>query len=1026
MKVSFDFLQKNVKNGHAKVLDTSDAGTDIGRYRCTLKQLADPTDNGSDIHCEVSGGSFILATDETLKQKILEIPIRQVKLNQKEQSQEDIYVFEVKTSEETPVLLGLKEKAELTRLLEALWVQHAQIEGEKGTIIYDFVKSMKKKSKRRSTLFDSAEAGSKAAKDIGIVNFALPKLNEPDIVASEGEQFGRMPRRLTKSSEGKGMDGKKSPKPPSGSKQSGGSRMSQFFRSLPRRKHKRYDFTTDTVDGMPKTQFSGTVNEIITNDEGIEAMFERHCKISGKIFYAYDPSSDVKPVFKVPLRSAAIEDDKDNNRFMFMLSSMEDNSTFKFIVDTEEDFDNWFNAIYMIDGKSSAGKLSSRESLLDETKSDADIDLKPEVPSTIFSASNSNSSLSSMMSKQAKSLAGSGDEMKPEEKITRKVSEEVFKNSPEIVKYSGFLYEVKITESSGVKSRTKLRRWCVLRQSWIEIYNSKSDKVPIRGIDVGHHAVEAVSLEESGEKWAINLRSEDEDFVLCANNDEDYAKWLQEIKKVSKKRSRRPSDAAKMKLKSASEGIRQLLSSSSLSSLSKRDSKRNTIVLNEIDEKVVEKFTDDIESGNKISGVLSVVMVDGKLVKPKKRFCLIRDGKFCIAKRSKPQKFIKTIELSKVAILDECDIERNIYRFRLDFGRDKSMALTAVDHKTADSWMVAISMAILLERLTSPEKFPQQGEPDDSFTADEYNDEFGPETNDLGLIDVSPVIKREDRGSQSSNFSNDIKLAIDRKISDGSSYLNPLSNLLEHAFTPGPYSESSTPSSREGTLERNLRKRGSNLVASVRVIEEEEREDFDEVDAGSIPPSESSQQTEDADKSRVSNETLDGGESSSLKSDTLSVEEQQPASGSVSSAVAKFEQMGGTRSSEQSPDSVFSSVFRNEAAEESQVEVQLSDLLKQREDLEKERKVILDRLPDLKKALDDARIRKERGSATSEASLYEEEYETTSNDLGRMQKRLGEVDKKLRSVQITLRKRTSRIKEPFRRRSAHISPHVIV
>lgn len=1025
-------MQKNVKNGHAKVLDRSDGGTDIGRYSCILKRLTEPADNGSDINCEVSGGIFILATDDTLEQKILEIPIRQVKLNQKEYTREDIFVFEVQTNEETTILLGLKEKSELTRLLEVLWLQNAQIEGEKGTLIFNFLKSMKKKSKRKSTLFDSeskgAEAGSRAAKDIGIVNLALPKLNEPDRVASEGEQFGRMPRRLTKSSEGKGMDGKKSPKPPSGSKQSGGSRMSQFFRSLPRRKHKKYDFTTDTVDGMPKTQFSGTVNEIIMNEEGTEAIFERHCKISGKIFYAYHPSSDVKPVFKVPLRSATIEDvsDKDNSRFMFMLSSMEDNSTFRFIVDTEEDFDNWFNAIYMIDSKSSAGRLSSRESLLDDTKSDADIDSKPEVPSTVFSASNSTSSLSSLMSKQAKSLAGSGDEMKPDELISRKVSEEVFRSSPEIVKHSGFLYEVKITESNGVKSRTKLRRWCVLRQSWIETYNSKSDKVPIRGIAIGHHTVEAVSFEESGEKWAINLRSEDEDFVLCANNDDDYAKWMHEIKKVLKKRSRRPSDAAKMKLKSASEGIRQLLSSSSLSSLSKRDSKRNTIVLNEIDEKVVEKFTDDIESGNKISGVLSVVMVDGKLVKPKKRFCLIRDGKFCIAKRSKPQKFIKTIELSKIAILDECDLERNIFRFRLDFGRDKSMALTAVDHKTADSWMVAISMAILLERLTSPEKFPQQGEPDDCITADEYNDEFEPETNDLGLIDVSPVIKREDRGSQGSNFSSDIKLAIDRKISDGSSYLNPLSNLLEHAFSPGPYSESSTPSSREGTLERNLRKRGSNLVASVRVIEEEEREESDEVDAGSIPPSESSQQTEDADKMRMSNETLDGAESSSLKSDTLSIEEQRPAGGSVSSAVAKFEQMGGTRSREQSPDSVFNSVFRNEAAEESQVEVQLSDLLKQREDLEKERKVILDRLPELKKALDDALVRKERGSTTSEASLYEEEYETTSNDIDRMQKRLSQVDKKLRSVQITLRKRTSRIKEPFRRRSAHISPHVIV
>ena len=931
-----------MKNGNALPIDVSDVAQDRKQYNVQLVQFKEVNDEtGNDVFCEIRGGFFILANDNSMEKKTIEIPVRKVRIEQKVSGRNDFQLFQFSSVNEVAIILGVKEKQELRRLVETLWLQNAQVEGEKGTFISDNINQLKKQFKRRSITFDTELKDLERGDRSSSLPRYKPKLNE-DKAASDSEPIGTQRQKISKSP----VDSKKPQK--AAGKQSSSSRVSAFFRSLPRRKQKKYDFT-DVVDGMPKTQFSGTVTEVRVDDSGVETSNECHCKVSGKIFYAYELTNDVKPIFKVPLRSATIEDgpaEKGEGRYRFAVSSMEDKSIFKFEVEGEEDFDNWYNALYMIDNRSNPGKMSSRESLLDEMKSDADADMKPEVSTPLFSGSNSNSSLSSVLSKQAKSIAGSGDETKAEAPPTRKISEEVFAGGPETIKQSGFLYEVKQSETNGIKSRTKLRRWCVLRQSWVEIYSNKNDKVPLRGIAIGHHTIEPISTEESGEKWAMSLRSDEELIILCANNEDDYYKWQQELKKVTKKRTRLSSDVAKLKLKSASDGIKQLLSSSSLPGLPKRDSKRNTIVLNETDEKLVHDFTADIESGNKISGILTITLVDEKVVKPKKRYCLIRDGKFCIAKRSKPQKFMKTIDLSKVAILDECDIDKEVFGFRLDFGPGESMAFQAANQKTADDWMVAISMAILLEKLTSPDKFPQQG--DQLGDVPETDDNFGPDVDELGLIDVSQVVVKENRGSESSNFSNDIKAAIDQKISVGSSYLNPLSNLLESAFTPGPYSESSSPSSREGTLERDVDDRKSARNSSGGVIPEEEREDSDDQASGTIKAN--------VVKNDVAN---------SNTTNALDIDNEIPRPGSVSKAIASYE----TLNSRPRPIDE-DSVFHNEAAD-TQVEEKLADLLKKQEELEKERNVILDRLPDLRNEVETARIRREKGSISTDKQVIE-------------------------------------------------------
>ena len=996
-----------MKNGIATPIDVSDVAQDRMHYTGQLLQLKDVSDeSGNEIFCEIRGGFFVLSNDSSMESKIIDSPVRKVRVDQRATEESVLHVFELRVNTDLPMLLGLKEKSELNRLMEILWLQNASVQGEKGTIVFDFADRLKKQYNRRSITFDSEPKDLMAGDRSSVPKYSGKARLNDEKAASDSEHIGMKSKKQSKVA----SDPRKLSK--QGGKQSSGSRMSAFFRSLPRRKHKKYEFVTDAVDGIPKMQFSGTVFEVKVDENGVKQRIERHCKVSGKIFYAYEVTNDVKPVFKVPLRNATIEDapaDKADTKFMYTVSSMEDKSTFTFEVETEEDFDNWYNALYMIENKSNPGKMSSRESLLDETKSDADADLKAEISAPIFSGSNSNSSLSSVLSKQARSIAGSGDELKVEATPTRKVSEEVFAGGTESIKHSGYLYEVKLNETSGIKSRTKIRRWCVLRQSWIELYAKKNDKTPLRGISIGHYSAEAVGVEESGEKWAISLRSDEEMIVLCANNEEEYVKWQQELKKVTKKRTRRSSDIAKLKLKSASDGIRQLLSSSSLSGLTKRDSKRNTIVLNETDEKLVRDFTVDIESGNKISGILTITLVNEKVIKPKKRFCLIRDGQFCIAKRSKPQKFLRTIELSKVGILDECDIDKGIFGFRLDFGPGECMAFQAADRKTADDWMVAISMAILLEKLTSPDKFPQHSEQLDDLP--DTADNFGPGVDNLGLIDVSTVIINTERGSESSNFSNDIKAAIDHKISVGDDYFSPLSHLLESAFTPGPYSGSSTPSSREGTLERDVTGKRNGRDSGGDVIPEEEREEQDEPSPGG--PSVVNQSS-----NIVSNEP--GASSTDMNKDSLDVEHEIPRPGSVSKYVASYESLAS-----RSKKTIDDSVFHNEA-DSSQVEVKLADLLKKQEELEKEKNTILERLPDLTDEVTLARERKEKGSVSTDKHILDEQYETARSDLERMEKRLNRLEKELVNVKNVLKKRASKLKDPFRRRSTVISPSINV
>ncbi|XP_065060858.1 uncharacterized protein LOC135688079 isoform X2 [Rhopilema esculentum] len=281
--------KKPVKNGHLKPIDVADTPQERKQFRGTLKRLKDEADNaGVDVFCDARDGFFVLASDALLEKKLMEVPVRKIKLHQKKLVvKDDRYIFEIQATNDSLALLAVKEEREFIQLVEVLWLLNAQVDGERGTIANTHVNKLKKQYKRRSIAFDSElialETGDRSAFSKQRENI----IGRPEKSISDDEHKRKTLKTPVKT------DSKRPMKTSSSGKQSGGSRMSSLFKSLPRLRQKKYEFNAgDSVDGVPKIQFSGNVQEVKANEEGAEQLLDRHCKVSGKIFYAYEPGSE--------------------------------------------------------------------------------------------------------------------------------------------------------------------------------------------------------------------------------------------------------------------------------------------------------------------------------------------------------------------------------------------------------------------------------------------------------------------------------------------------------------------------------------------------------------------------------------------------------------------------------------------------------------------------------------------------------------------------------------------------------------
>lgn len=195
-----------------------------------------------------------------------------------------------------------------------------------------------------------------------------------------------------------------------------------------------------------------------------------------------------------------------------------------------------------------------------------------------------------------------------------------------------------------------------------------------------------------------------------------------------------------------------------------------------------------------ILGVLQVVSDSGK---ERERHCWIKNGLLHIAKNNKADKALKVIDLSTVVILDESDASAQRYSFRLNYTlneKQSSIQLRAQDSKSADRWMVAVSMGILFHRLKNSKK---------SFAEE---DDVDPSDFDFVSLAGSSVSQIKDIRKRSSD--NPLKLGVDikrelaRKAQQGEAHLISVSKALSSEF-PSPIS-SPHPSRKSDSVEQVL------------------------------------------------------------------------------------------------------------------------------------------------------------------------------------------------------------------------------
>lgn len=263
-------------------------------------------------------------------------------------------------------------------------------------------------------------------------------------------------------------------------------------------KNKSYELSKDgTIATIKETQH-GHLDELVIDNLGNNLLVTRFCRISGKVFYAYENEHDTKPIMKIPLRNAAIEDyaELENNLFQFKITEMDTGKEFTFCLSTEELLDAWMGALFgedqlhkSLDNSPNTSSLSinidvnrsprsNRASSLLETTSPQQPIIKTTSP---VNESNENindyhqkqrliGSVSSLQSTSRSTISESDTPLSPTATSRRSIDGNVIAKS----------YMFEYHESA----KTKSRRWVVLKDDQILIYRNDADDIPINMLEL--------------------------------------------------------------------------------------------------------------------------------------------------------------------------------------------------------------------------------------------------------------------------------------------------------------------------------------------------------------------------------------------------------------------------------------------------------------------------------------------------------------------------------------------------------------
>ena len=115
-------------------------------------------------------------------------------------------------------------------------------------------------------------------------------------------------------------------------------------------KNKSYELPREPLreeDIVLKETQHGMLKLVVVAEDASETYEDRFCRIRGKIFQCYAQQNDPRPIFKIPLKNAAVEEfvNPGTSTYRFQISSFDTKEEYTFALENDQELDRWTAAL---------------------------------------------------------------------------------------------------------------------------------------------------------------------------------------------------------------------------------------------------------------------------------------------------------------------------------------------------------------------------------------------------------------------------------------------------------------------------------------------------------------------------------------------------------------------------------------------------------------------------------------------------------------------------------------------------------
>lgn len=270
-------------------------------------------------------------------------------------------------------------------------------------------------------------------------------------------------------------------------------------------------------------------------------------------------------------------------------------------------------------------------------------------------------------------------------------------------RFSGFLTEVKVSKYS----RTQLRRWCVVKNGVLNLYNKQvTDEEPAVKLNLAEMWL-SQNAEELKSKYNFELHDKDgRNFTFQVAQKEDFDKWLEVLRAFTEIRVERPSMASPVehhdKTKLKEEGVSGNTFVKRPSIRMKFTQKVNVIDMfkrsqtYDFENPIIGELpSDEVKCINYTGGQLTEVCVtDDHYTWSRVRWCTIKDSELLIYQDNECDEPIKRIVLYNIRLEEACEPDKDIYKFKIHRLNDTT-TLIANNKTDYERWVKQIQNASL-------------------------------------------------------------------------------------------------------------------------------------------------------------------------------------------------------------------------------------------------------------------------------------------------------------------------------------------